>query len=94
MWDLWWTKRHWGRFSLSASVSPANHSINFSIIIITQGWQNRLIGGSSAEWTQLDSSPPTIPIKKYTHNAVRLEDHVYPEYKDLSCVDLMLKHRH
>jgi hypothetical protein len=35
MWDLWWTKWRWGRFSLSASVSPANlHSTNFSTITI------------------------------------------------------------
>jgi hypothetical protein len=31
-----WTKRHWGRFSPSTSVSPANHSTDFSIIIITR----------------------------------------------------------
>jgi hypothetical protein len=30
-------KRHWGRFSPSTSVSPANHSTDFSIIIITRG---------------------------------------------------------
>jgi hypothetical protein len=24
MWDLWWTKWHWGRFSPSTSVCPAN----------------------------------------------------------------------
>jgi hypothetical protein len=24
MWDLWWTKWHWGRFSPSISLSPAN----------------------------------------------------------------------
>jgi hypothetical protein len=31
MWDLWWTKCHWGRFSLSTSVSPANsHSTDWS----------------------------------------------------------------
>jgi hypothetical protein len=65
MWVLWWTKRHWGRFSPSTSVSSANHSTNFSIIIITRGWHNRPVGGCSAEWTQLDS-PPTIPIKKKT----------------------------
>jgi hypothetical protein len=41
MWGLWWTKRHWGRFSPSTSVSPANHSTDFPIIIITRGWQNR-----------------------------------------------------
>jgi hypothetical protein len=35
-WALQWTKRHWGRFSPSTSVSPANHhSTNFSINIIT-----------------------------------------------------------
>jgi hypothetical protein len=35
MWDLWWTKWRWGRFSLSTSVSPANlHSTNCSTIIL------------------------------------------------------------
>jgi hypothetical protein len=38
-------------------VSPANHSTNFSIIIITRGWHNRPISGHSAEWTQLDPTP-------------------------------------
>jgi hypothetical protein len=57
MWSLWWTKRHWGRISPSTSVSPANHSTNFSIIIITRGWHNRPIGGRSGEWTQLDYTP-------------------------------------
>jgi hypothetical protein len=44
-------------------VSPANHSTNFSIIIITRGWHNRPAGGRSAEWTQLDTTP-TIQIKR------------------------------
>jgi hypothetical protein len=62
-WRLWWTKRQWGMFSPSTSVSIANHSTDFSIIIITGGWYNRPIGGRSGEWTQLDSTPPpTIPI--------------------------------
>jgi hypothetical protein len=35
MWDLWWTKWHWGRFSPSASVSSANlHSTSYSTIIL------------------------------------------------------------
>jgi hypothetical protein len=38
MWDLWWTKWHWGRFSPSTSVSPANSYFTdcatFIIIII------------------------------------------------------------
>jgi hypothetical protein len=56
MWGFRWTKWHWGRFSPSTLVSSANHSIDFSIIIITRGWHNRPTGGLSAEWTQLDSS--------------------------------------
>jgi hypothetical protein len=68
MWGLWWTKRHWGRFSPSTSVSSANHSTDFSIII-TRGWHKRPIGGRSAEWTQLDSTPPHY-TKKYVRFAV------------------------
>jgi hypothetical protein len=46
-------------FSPSTSVSPANHHYtNFFNIIITLGWHSRPIGGRSAEWTQLDSTPP------------------------------------
>jgi hypothetical protein len=40
--------------------SPANHSTNFSIIIITRGWHNRSIGGRSSERTQLDSTQPLL----------------------------------
>jgi hypothetical protein len=57
MWDLWWTKRHWGRFSQSISVSLASHSIDFSIIKIIWGWHNKPTSDHSAEWTQLDSTP-------------------------------------
>jgi hypothetical protein len=46
-----------GRFSLDTPLSPANHSTNFFIIINTRGWHNTPIGGLSAEWTQLDSTP-------------------------------------
>jgi hypothetical protein len=35
MWDLWWTKWHWDRFSPSTSVSSANsHSTDCSTFII------------------------------------------------------------
>jgi hypothetical protein len=44
---------------------PVNQSTNFSIIIITQGWQNRSIGRRSAKWTQLDSTP------KYTNKKLQ-----------------------
>jgi hypothetical protein len=47
-------------FPPSTSVSPANHSTDFSIIIITRGWHSMPISGRSAEWTQLDSTPHYI----------------------------------
>jgi hypothetical protein len=35
MWDLWWTKQHWGRFSLSTSVSLATCSTDcYRLIMI------------------------------------------------------------
>jgi hypothetical protein len=35
MWDLWWTRWHWGKFSPSISVSLANsHSTDCSTLII------------------------------------------------------------
>jgi hypothetical protein len=43
-------------------VSPANHSTDFSIIIITRGWHNRPLSGRSVEWILIP--PPTIQIKK------------------------------
>jgi hypothetical protein len=65
MWGLWWTKQHWGRFSPSILISSANHhSTNLPIIIITQGGHNRPIGGRSAEWTPLDSTPHYINFFK------------------------------
>jgi hypothetical protein len=44
MWDLWWTKGHWGFLSPSSSVSQANHSTDgytLIIIIIIWSWYNR-----------------------------------------------------
>jgi hypothetical protein len=34
MWDLWWTKQHWGSFTPSTSVSPSNHFTGCSTLII------------------------------------------------------------
>jgi hypothetical protein len=35
MWDLWWTKWHWGKFSPNTSVSLVNlHSTDCSTITI------------------------------------------------------------
>jgi hypothetical protein len=60
MWDLWWTKRHWGWFSPSTLVSLVNQSTHFSIIIITRDWHNRHISGRSAEWL-VAGFPPRRP---------------------------------
>jgi hypothetical protein len=52
-----------GQFSPSTSVSPANHSTNFSIIIIIRGWHNRSLVATvprGPNWTPA----PTTPIKK------------------------------
>jgi hypothetical protein len=36
MWELWWTKWHWSKFSTNTSVSPDNyHSTDCSTIITT-----------------------------------------------------------
>jgi hypothetical protein len=39
---------------------PANHSTDFSIIIITRDWHNRPLSGRSVEWTLIP--PPTMQI--------------------------------
>jgi hypothetical protein len=57
MWGLWWTKTALGQVFSEYFDSPANHSTNFSIIIITRDWHNKPIGGRSAECIQLD--PPS-----------------------------------
>jgi hypothetical protein len=44
MWDLRWTKWHWGRFSPSTSVSPANcHSTDCSTLIICRYPVDRIL---------------------------------------------------
>jgi hypothetical protein len=60
MWDLWWTKWRWGRFSPSTLVSPANlHSTNISTITII--YHPGLVKyASSGRSTQ----SPTAQVKK------------------------------
>jgi hypothetical protein len=67
-WDLWWTKWHRGRFSLSTSVSLAIHSTKFSILTITRGKYNRPVSGRRAEWTQFGLHPPLCKLKKNVSN--------------------------
>jgi hypothetical protein len=69
MWDLWWTKWSWGRFSPSTSVSPANlHSTNFSTITITYhpGLVQQASSGRSTQ-------SPTSLIKKKWYNEYFLD---------------------
>jgi hypothetical protein len=52
MWDLWCRKWHWGRFSPSTSVSPANNAPHSSSSSVIWGWYNRLVSGRRPKWTQ------------------------------------------
>jgi hypothetical protein len=71
MWDLWWTKWHWGRFSPSTSVSPASlHSTNCSTIIIiiiiyNLGLVQYASIGRSTKWTQSHPTKNNNNKKKY-----------------------------
>jgi hypothetical protein len=60
MWVFVVDKVALGQVFSSTSVSLANNSMNFSIIIISRGWHNRSIGGRNAEGTQLDYTPHYI----------------------------------
>jgi hypothetical protein len=53
MWNLWWTKWHWDRFSPSTTVSFPNHSISCSslIIIHQSGLVQRPNSGRGTKWT-------------------------------------------
>jgi hypothetical protein len=59
MWDLWWTKWNWGRFSPSTSVSADNsHSAApQSSSCIIQGWYNWPNSGRRTKWTQSHPLP-------------------------------------
>jgi hypothetical protein len=73
MWDLWWTKLHWGRFSPSTSVSFASsHSNNCSTSssFNIRRWYNRPINGRHTKWTQ--SHPTPRNLKKTSHEIVSL----------------------
>jgi hypothetical protein len=64
MWDVWWTKWHWGMFSPSTSVSPANSYPNDCSTVITI---YRLgMAQYAKQWPQyqVDSVSPHEEIKK------------------------------
>jgi hypothetical protein len=60
MWDLWWTKWHWGRFSPSTSVFLANsHSTNCSrrSTSIVSGCYNWPVSGWRTKWVRSHAIP-------------------------------------
>jgi hypothetical protein len=53
MWDLWWKKRHWDRFSPSTSVSPPIVP-HLSSAIIIRDWYNRpVVASVIVDWIPL-----------------------------------------
>jgi hypothetical protein len=44
MWDLWWTKWHWVRFSPSTLVSPANSYPTYCSTLIIKQWRTNHVG--------------------------------------------------
>jgi hypothetical protein len=63
MWNLWWEKRHWGRFSPNTLVSPANsHSTDSSAII--RDWFDRPTSSRRTKWTHNQSHSTPRQIKK------------------------------
>jgi hypothetical protein len=66
MWDLWWTKWRWGRFSPNTSVSSANlHSTNFSAVTITYHPGLVQLASSGRSTKRLSLTPPRIKKKKF-----------------------------
>jgi hypothetical protein len=76
MWDLWWTKCRWGRFSPSTSVSPANfHPTSCSTItVITWGWYNRPIVAALPSGLSLSplNNNNNNNLKQYLHSFTRV----------------------
>lgn len=61
MWDLLWTKSHWGSFSPSTSAPPPPSIISLndpqSASLINQGCYNRPNIGQHTKWTQPHPAP-------------------------------------
>jgi hypothetical protein len=71
MWDLWWAKWHWGRFSPSISLSPVNlYSTDCSINIIIYHLGLVQLG---KQWLQheVDSISPHEKIIIIKRNSVK-----------------------
>jgi hypothetical protein len=65
MWDLWWTKWSWDRFSSNSSVSPANlHSTSCSTITI---YHLDLAEWASSGGSKVDSVSPDQESKNNTN---------------------------
>jgi hypothetical protein len=58
MWDLWWTKWRWDRFSPSTSVSPANLHSTTNCSTVTTIYHVRLVQQPSSGRSITDSLLP------------------------------------
>jgi hypothetical protein len=66
MWDLWWTKWHWGRFSQCTSISAVNsHSTKCPIPIYHPGQVTvGPISGRRTKWTRSSPHPTKLEREK------------------------------
>jgi hypothetical protein len=71
-WDLWWTKRHWDRFSPNTSVSPVTPSTDCSTLIIFHhpGLYNKTNSGRCVKSTESNQiARRIIRTSQYTRMA-------------------------
>jgi hypothetical protein len=87
MWDLWWTKWYWGRFSPSTKVSPANpHSTNCSILIIDhRGGYNRTTVADVPSGLSLTPPRETKKIK-LDGSSTNFWRNMLPQFSDFKSV--------
>jgi hypothetical protein len=64
MWDLWWTKRHWVRFSPSTSVSPTTQSTDCSTLVTIHNYPGLVQQAKQWRTHQVDSLAPTKQTKE------------------------------
>jgi hypothetical protein len=93
MWDLWWTKWCWGRFSPSTSVFPPNsHSTYCSTIIIIIYQPGLVQQASSDRNTKCTQSHPTNHFISTTLFSVIMYSREHRKYKKNVEMDIYKHH--
>jgi hypothetical protein len=86
MWDLWWTKWHWGRFFSGYFGFPCQFSVHrllHTLSSIIRGWYNRPNIGRRTKWTQSHPIPKRNYFKWEAGNSGKIcciskrQDHMY-----------------